>query len=70
MSSTGKIWQDMVNDLDGGSSAKLHSIACTPLHSRALHTYSYGPFGSSVISNLRHCRGVNLFGIAGGRYIL
>ena len=53
----------MVIDLDGASSAKLRGITCTPLHSRALHTYSCGPFGSSVISNLRHCRGVNLFGI-------
>ena len=50
-------------DLDGGSSTKLHGIACTPLHYRALHTYSCGPFGSSVSSTLRHCKGVNLCGI-------
>ena len=54
----------MIIDLDGDSSAKLHGIVCTPLHIRALHTCSCGPFCSSVISILRHCRAVNLFGIA------
>ena len=33
------------------SAVCVRSIACTPLHSWALHTYCCGPFGASVISN-------------------